>query len=163
MSKSTPRRRSRKADWVVAGFRIKRPYPDFPLTPHASGKWQKKILGDIHYFGTWAKRVNGDLERVAEDGWQAALTLYKAQADDLHAGRTPRVEGDGLTVADLCNRFLTAKLRQREAGELSIRSLGEYKQTTDLLVSAFGKTRLVSDLASDDFESLRATMAERWG
>jgi integrase len=31
-------------------------------------------------------------------------------ADDLHAGRTPRVTGDGLTVARLCNHFLTAKL-----------------------------------------------------
>src|SRR5262249_32579340 len=37
------------------------------------------------------------------------------------------------------------------------------KETTDLLVATFGKTRLVDDLAADDFETLRATMAERWG
>src|SRR5262249_46429324 len=86
-----------------------------------------------------------------------------AVADDLHAGRTPRVKGDGLTVADLCNRFLTAKLRQQEAGELAARSFAEYRATTDLLVAKFGKTRLVSDLAADDFEALRAQMAERWG
>jgi hypothetical protein len=42
------------------------------------------------------------------------LAIYKAQADDLLAGRTPRVKSDGLTVADLCNRFRTAKLRQRD-------------------------------------------------
>jgi len=39
----------------------------------------------------------------------------------------------------------------------------EYRETTDLIVSAFGGTRLVDDLAADDFEALRARMAERWG
>jgi integrase len=155
---SSSKRCSRKA-----ASRPKRPYPDFPLTPHPSGNWQKKIRGKIHYFGRWARRVNGKLERVEGDGWKEALEEYKAVADDLHAGRTPRAQRDGLTVADLCNHFLTAKLRQREAGELAVRSLGEYKQTTDMLVSAFGKTRLVSALAADDFEALRAQMADRWG
>src|SRR4051794_6690674 len=131
MPKSTHAPLPRKA----AG-RPKKPYPDFPLTPHPSGFWQKKIRGKIHYFGKWGRRVNGKLERVEGDGWQEALELYKAQADDLHAGRKPRGKSDGLTVAALCNHFLTAKLRQREAGELSVRSLGEYKQTTDMLVSA---------------------------
>src|SRR5437667_8879725 len=101
---STGKIRSRKA-----ADRPKKPYPDFPLTPHASGAWQKKIRGKIHYFGKWAKRVNGKLVRIEGDGWKEALEIYKTQADDLHAGRTPRVKGDGLTVADLCNRFLTAK------------------------------------------------------
>jgi integrase len=101
--------------------------------------------------------------RVGGDGWKEALEQYKAVADDLHAGRTPRVKSDGLTVADLCNAFLTAKLRKRESGELGLRIFAEYKEVTDLIVAAFGKTRLVDDLAADDFEKLRATMAERWG
>jgi integrase len=155
---SRRKRRSRKA-----ADRPKKPYPTFPLTPHASGTWQKKIRGKIHYFGRWAHRVNGELERIEDDGWKEALEEYKAVADDLHAGRTPRVENDGLTVADLCNRFLTAKLRKVDSGELGTRMFQEYRETTDLLVIAFGKTRLVDDLAADDFEALRATMAERWG
>jgi integrase len=158
MAKSTRKHRPRKA-----ANRPKKPYPDFPLTPHPSGAWQKKIRGKIHYFGRWGKIVNGKMVRIEGDGWKEALEHYKAQADDLHAGRTPRVKGDGLTVADLCNRFLTAKLRKREAGELGLRMFSEYRETTDLLVSAFGKTRLVADLAADDFEALRARMAERWG
>jgi integrase len=158
MSDSTRKRRSRKdAD------RPKKPYPDFPLSPHPSGAWQKKIRGKIHYFGRWAKRVNGKLVRIGGDGWKEALEEYKAVADDLHAGRTPRVQSDGLTVADLCNRFLTAKLRKRDSGELGTRMFTDYRETTDLIVAAFGKTRLVDDLAADDFESLRACMAERWG
>src|SRR5262245_42463736 len=158
MSDSSRKRRPRKdAD------RPKKPYPEFPLTPHPSGAWQKKIRGKIHYFGRWATRVNGKLVRIEGDGWKEALEEYKAVADDLHAGRTPRAKNDGLTVADLCNRFLTAKLRKRESGELGLRMFAEYRETTDLIVSAFGKTRLVADLAADDFEALRAQMAERWG
>jgi integrase len=157
MSDSTPKPRRRKAD------RPKKPYPDFPLTPHPCGAWQKKIRGRIHYFGRWGRVVNGKMERVPGDGWKEALEAYKAVADDLHAGRTPRVNRDGLTVADLCNRFLTAKLRKLEAGEMGAQAFEDYKLTTDLLVAAFGKTRLVDDLAADDFEELRATMAERWG
>src|SRR5262245_24920807 len=110
---STRKARSRKP----TDIRPKKPYPDFPLTPHASGKWMKKIRGTIHYFGNWARRVDGKLVRVDGDGWQAALELYKAQADDLHAGRTPRAKSDGLTVAVLCNRFLTAKKHQLDAKE----------------------------------------------
>jgi integrase len=157
-SNSTRKGRARKA-----AARPKKPYPDFSLSPHASGKWQKKILGKVHFFGRWAKRVNGRLVRVEGDGWKEALEEYKAVADDLHAGRTPRVKADQLTVAGLCNAFLTAKLRKVSSGELGARMFQEYKDTTDLIVGAFGKTRLVDDLAADDFESLRAQMAERWG
>jgi integrase len=165
MSDSTPKPRSRKlkSGWSVAGFCLKKPYPDFPLTPHASGTWQKKILGRIFYFGRWARVINGQLTRVEGDGWKEALEQYKAVADDLHAGRTPRVQGDALTVADLCNQFLTAKLRQLEAGEIGQRSFGEYKGSCDRLVSMFGKGRPVADLAAHDFEKLRADMAKQWG
>jgi hypothetical protein len=55
----------------------------------------KKIRGRIYYFGKWGRRVDGKLTRVPGDGWKEALELYKAQADDLHAGRTPRVKATG--------------------------------------------------------------------
>jgi integrase len=158
MSKSTLRKPRRKATAKPA-----KPYPLFPLTPHAGGKWMKKVRGKIHYFGRWANVVDGRLERIDGDGWKEALDDYKAQADDLHAGRTPRAKPDGLTVADLCNRFLTAKLRKRDAEELSPRTFSEYKEVTDLLVEKFGKTRLVDDLAAEDFATLRAGLAKKWG
>jgi integrase len=158
MPKSSSSRTSRKP---LA--KPKKPYPDFPLTPHASGKWMKKIRGTIFYFGQWAKRENSVLVRVPGDGWEDALREYKEQADDLHAGRTPRAKGDGLTVKDLCNRFLTAKLRKVEANELTSRLFAEYKECTDLCVSAFGANRLVDDLAADDFAALRVTFVKKWG
>jgi integrase len=158
MSKSSGKRRSRKA-----ADRPKKPYPEFPLSPHASGTWQKKIRGKIYYFGRWANRVDGKLVRIEGDGWKEALEEYKAVADDLHAGRTPRIKGDGLTVAHLCNAFLTAKQRKVSSGELSARAFREYREITDILIAAFSKARLVEDLAADDFEKLRADMTERWG
>ena len=157
MAKSSVKPRARKP------ARPPKPYPEFPLTPHASGAWQKKIRGSTYYFGRWGRRVDGKLVRIEGDGWKDALEQYKVQADDLHAGRTPRVTGDGLTLTELCNRFLTAKYRKREAGEIGGRVFAEYKSITDLLVSTFGPGRLVDDLAADDFATLRAAMVKRWG
>jgi integrase len=141
-----------------------KPYKTFELYPHPSGKWAKKIRGSICYFGAWAKRVNGKLVRVEGDGWAEALEEYERQARDLHAGRTPRVTNtDGLTVAECCDRFLTSKLRKKQAGEITESTFAEYKQATDRIIAAFGKRRLVEDLAADDFASLREAMAESWG
>src|SRR3990172_4841123 len=115
--KSNVPRRSRKA-----ADRPPKPYPDYPLYPHPLGYWSKKIRGEIHRFGRWGRIRGGKMERIEGDGWKEALEIYKAQADDLHAGRTPRVQsGEGLMVADLCNRFLTAKLRKVESGEIGAR------------------------------------------
>lgn len=142
----------------------KKPYKDFPLTPHASGKWQKKILGKIHYFGKWAKREKGKLVRIPGDGWKEALELYKAQADDLHAGRVPRARKAGAAkVKDLCNDFLNSKEALLNSGELSARSFKDYKATTDRMVVEFGKDRLLEDLQPEDFAKLRAKLAAKWG
>jgi integrase len=114
--------------------------------------WAKKIRGKMHYFGAWED----------PDG---ALAKYLAEKDDLHAGRTPRHETgpEALTLKDVANAFLNAKGDKKEAGELSPRTWAKYKEVTDLLVSEFGKRRLVSDLRPDDFAALKRTMTQRWG
>src|SRR5262249_26469376 len=127
------------------------------------GYWSKKIRGTIRHFGRWGRVVDGKVVRLEGETWREALAQYQEQKDDLYAGRTPRVKSDGLTVAELCNRFLTAKLRKHAAGEIGARMFVDYKEATDLIVAAFGKDRRVDDLAADDFEALRARMAERWG
>ena len=128
----------------------KKPYDDFPLFPHATKRWAKKIRGKLHYFGPW-------------EDWKAALKKYQEQKDDLHAGRTPRVQGDGLTVRDLLNRFLTSKKMLVDGGELATRTFADYRMTCDRLSAAFGLTRLVHDLGADDFEKLRCEASERLG
>ncbi|MEX2310303.1 MAG: site-specific integrase [Pirellulales bacterium] len=130
-----------------------KPRPDFPLFPHRNGRWAKKVQGKFSYFGKWADDSKGE----------AALNLWLDQKDDLLAGRTPRVAKDGLTVRELCNRFLTAKEQQRDAGDITPRSFTDYFATCKRLVDSFGANRLVDDLAADDFEALRAGLAKQYG
>jgi integrase len=127
-----------------------KPYPGFPLYAHAAGYWAKKIRGRFYYFGPW-----GD-----PDG---ALAKYQEQKDDLHAGRTPRPAQEALTMRDLANAFLNEKHSKVDAGELTQRTWSEYKETTDLLIAAFGKHRRIADLGPEDFSALRKRMAQRWG
>jgi hypothetical protein len=82
-----------------------KPYPDFPLFAHATGRWCKKIRGRLVYFGPWSD----------PDG---ALQRYLDQKDALHSGRRPAENPEALTMFDLCARFLTLKKHAREAGEL---------------------------------------------
>src|SRR5688572_12774170 len=77
-----------------AGKPVK-PYPEFPLFPHATNRWAKKIRGKLQYFGPWSD----------PDG---ALKKYLEQKDSLHAGRKPREVSEGVTVKVLCNAFLNA-------------------------------------------------------
>jgi integrase len=127
-----------------------KPYPEFPLTPHPTGRWCKKIRGRIHYFGPWHDP-------------DAALAKYLEQKDALHAGRAPRPDPNALTVKDLCNQFLNAKQALVDAGELTRMTWGDYKTACDEILAAFGKGRLVSDIGPDDFARLRNKMARKWG
>jgi integrase len=128
-----------------------KPYPEFPLFPHQTRRWAKKIRGQLHYFGAWA------------DGPDAALARYEAQKDALHAGRKPRDTSAGVTIKELCNDFLNAKRSLVETGELTSRSWEDYKAAAELIVAHFGKGRLVADLDPEDFSGLRAKMGRRWG
>jgi integrase len=127
-----------------------KPYPEFPLYAHAAGYWAKKIRGRFYYFGPWTD----------PDG---ALRKYLEEKDDLHAGRTPRPAQEALTMKDLANAFLNEKHSKVDAGELTQRTWTEYKETTDLLIVAFGKHRRIADLGPEDFSALRKRMAQRWG
>lgn len=142
----------------------KKPYVSFPLTPHASGKWQKKINGKTFYFGRWARLVNKHWQRVAGDGWREALNEYKRQADALHAGRAPETDDSAaLTLAELCNKFLNSKRRKQENGELSDRMFWDYQATTDRLIRVFGKKAKVQGLRPQDFAQLRSDIAASCG
>lgn len=66
-------------------------------------------------------------------------------------------------MRDLLNRFLTSKQLLADGGEITPRTFADYHATCDRIGSAFGLTRLVDDLAADDFEKLRAGLAKKWG
>ena len=131
----------------------KKPHADFPLFPHARGYWAKKVRGKFHYFGKIANDPRGE----------TALEQWLEQKDDLLAGRTPRIASDCLTVASLCNHFLTAKSQQVEAGEIKQRTFRDYHTTCKAVVGAFGKNRPVDGLSASDFQALRVSLAKRLG
>jgi len=55
--------------------KFKKPRPDFPLFPHATGRWAKKVRGKLRYFGKVADDPDG----------QAALAKWLNERDDLLA------------------------------------------------------------------------------
>jgi integrase len=132
----------------------RKPYPDFPLFPHATGQWAKKILGKLRYFGT---------------DWREAKEKYDREKDDLHAGREPRRASENgtvsgpVTVADLVNEFLTHKRQQMDAGELTGQAWGDYHRACGHLVEAVGRGRAVASLRPADFAAVKALAAKRLG
>ena len=127
-----------------------KPYGEFPLFPHATRRWAKKIRGKLHYFGPWSDP-------------QGALQKYLDQRDDLYAGRTPRVHGDAATIRDVLNRFLTTKQHLVETREITARTFRDYHDTCRRIAQTFDAARLIGDLAPDDFEKLRAELSKTRG
>jgi integrase len=139
-----------------------KPYLGFPLSPHASGHWCKRIRTKLHYFGPWAKRVNGVMERVPGDGWREALAQYERVAAELHSGRPARPDPEQVQLKDVLNAFLTLKQSRVQTGELTHLSFGKYKDCCDLLASVFGTDCVVAGLGPADFRKLRKVMTDRW-
>jgi integrase len=141
---STPNRLKR-------GANVTNSSKDFPLTYRKSdGRYQKKIRGVVHYF---------------TGSQQEALDEWLRVKDDLLAGRAapPRPEAGGVTVAELCDRFLQRQDEKLAAGELAVLTRNDYRRVCDKLVSFFGGQRLADGLTAADFGKLRADFAGRLG
>lgn len=127
-----------------------KPYPEFPLTAHASGKWCKKVRGKIHYFGTW------DDPNGARDEWLAVK-------DELLSGVDPKRNDSRHDVAGLVNSFLASKEQQKDQGDLSQRTWKEYFQVCKRFADFIGKQRFLDTLRVDDFARYRAAFPDSWG
>jgi Integrase len=127
--------------------------PKFPLFPHRNGLWARKINGQFRYLGSVAKDPKGE----------AALALWLKVKDYWIAGREPPADLDGLTVGELCDRFLQAKDQALAEGAITHLTRIDYGQTADRIVAQFGKNRLASDLRSEDFATFRASLSKTRG
>jgi integrase len=153
--------------------RPSKPTPDFPLFPHATRRWAKKIRGRFVFFGPW-------------DDPYGALDRFLVQKDALLAGSappsstrngsgpatgppddngTPGAVGGapGPTVRDLVNQFLTAKQRRLDSGDMGRRSFSDYHYAAKRLIGSFGRERVVTSLSASDFGVFRAKMAKTLG
>jgi hypothetical protein len=107
-----------------------KPYPGFPLFPHASGRWAKKIKGRFAYFGRWSDDPKGE----------RALGQYLNEKDAFHAGHRAHRGGESSpTVADVCDDFLDAKEALLLNGEITSRTFYDYRRAADSIVEHFGK------------------------
>src|SRR5579863_1696024 len=144
-----------------------KPYADFPLFPHATGRWGKKIRQQIHFFGRWGRKSGNQIIPVEDVEGSAAKALeeFNRQWPYLSQGRTPPPvdTGEGCTVRQLCNTFLTTKRNRLNGGELSSHSFSEYYRTCEWLVAFFGRDRRVDDLRPDDFEAFRTSLSKDCG
>jgi integrase len=135
----------------TAAVRPAKPRPDFPLFPHANGKWAKKVRGKFRYFGKWTDDPKG----------ARAIQKWLDEKEDLLAGREPRPVGDaGPTIKFLCDSYLTHKQSQRDNGEIKPLTFEELLKTCLRITAAFGRGRLVADLRPDDFRQLRKAIAK---
>lgn len=160
MHKSIGTKKQPKAKLTPADTRPPKPDKDFPLWLHPSGRWCRKIRQQVHYFGK-------------ADNPQAALEKWLDQKDDLLAGRVPRAKSDGLLIGDpphdpksaigLVNRFLSSKAQLLVNGEITQRTLHDYRGTCQRLVDVLGWSRRVDDLQADDFEKLRTELSRSRG
>src|SRR5450631_2943163 len=91
--------------------RPKKPSPSFPLSPHGSGQWVKKVAGKIRYFGQWSDP-------------EAALAKYKREFPYLQLGLKPPT--DSLTVATLLNSLDDAASVRLATGRIDQRTYCEY-------------------------------------
>jgi integrase len=123
------------------------------LFRHATGRWCKKIKGRFHYFGKVADDPKGE----------KALTLWNEQKDELLAGRTPRPKADGFTLRELLDRYMVSKRHLLDTQEISPKHFAELYATCRRIGDSFGLHRLVVDLAPDDFDRLRRSVAKNWG
>jgi integrase len=127
-----------------------KPYPDYPLYAHASGRWAKKIRGRTHYFGPWRD-------------WRSALERYKFEIDYLIRGKVPPDPDATLTVADLVNFFLQHRQEKVDSGEMAQRSWNDYRRTGEKIVASLGRHTPVESLDATDFQSLRSDLSKGLG
>jgi len=129
-----------------------KPYPDFPLTPHKSGRWRKIHGGKAYYFGPL-------------DDWQAAYDRYTFEWPYIIAGKpipdrhTGNAEGV-ITVADVVNSFIETKRELMDNGELSPRTFADTIRTGKYIVKAIDRNRDIETVGPDDFAKLRKVLAE---
>ncbi len=133
--------------------RVAKPRPDFPLFPHASGRWAKKVKGAMLYFGSTAGDLQGD----------AALAAWLEEKDYcLLYGRRPAKTTGGLTVGELVDRFLNLKRLNIENKELSPLTFLAWHTVCAMVLKQFGAGRHVESLGPDDFDAFfRAQISGR--
>jgi len=90
-----------------------KPYDDFPLYAHSSGRWAKKVNKKTRFYGRWGKLVDGkmvwlaDIEKSAADAKKEFDRCWPYHREGREA--PPIDAGEYVTLVDLVNKYLEFK------------------------------------------------------
>lgn len=122
------------------------PIERFPTKPRKDGRFEKRIRGQLHYFGRDGDRA-------------AALREYERVKEDLYAGRAPRLapeQMDEVTLSHIANWFLDEKEAECKAGKITRGWYRDYESAIRRFLAfrkdgmAFAR-RLWHDMRPEDF------------
>ena len=90
------------------------------------------------------------------------MARYENEKADIINGRPRSPSADGLSLLNLCNKFLLFKRNRINVGKLTMRSWYDYQVSCERIMRVFGPHRAVETLRPDDFERLYADYAKTW-
>jgi integrase len=126
-----------------------KPSPDFPLSPHGSGKWCKKIGGKLYYFGRW------------DDPWGALREYEQHSHSSACKPNEEPTTSAGITLYDALNEFLAAKEQAVQSGNIVKRTYDEYVGTSVRMSDVLGAHRLPNELTPQSYAAYRAWLVEK--
>ena len=125
-----------------------KPTPDFPLFPHDTKRWAKKVKGKTEYFGPW-------------NDPEGALHEWERCKEALLSGRPrPEFRPDAFAVADIVDEFLKHRRKKVDAESMRLRTWNEYRAVGQLMFKGLGKETYADDLTPQDFGHLRDIISE---
>lgn len=114
----------------------------FPLTPHPTGQYCKKIKGKIYYFGTNKKQ---------------ALQRYLDQATYLHGYESSMAQrsNGSMTLKELCDRYLRYQHAKVLTGELTPKHHSDQIGSLSKFMSFLGKGRRIKGISTLDLQNYK--------
>jgi len=132
----------------MAKAKPNKPKKDYPLYAHSSGQWAKKINQRVYYFGPWANP-------------QAALDKYLDEKDNILAGRPragkpgPSATPGATPLSAVLEAFYEEKEGAFETGDITERTLGEYKGICQIIGDTLGDDTPIDAIGTVEFSRLR--------
>ena len=129
--------------------KLKKPYKNFPLTPHVRGGWAKCYKNHCLY--------------IAERNPKKALEEFYRRARQIDCGHQPgrtARRAAVMTIKYLANLYLQDRKEDIAAGKLGEACYRNYRESLRKMLRILGNDYLVSDMTPDTFALLGRRMSQ---